>query len=392
MTTTSGGPDSPLTLAFLGDPNSIHTRRWIGHFAAQGHNVVMLVRDGLTVDPGLPAAISIERYVPFNHRRFRPAGVLDARRSLHRVLERIRPDVLDAQYLTVNGWHAWMSGFHPYAVSVWGSDVFVTPRKSRLGAIYARFALGSADLVMAGSETLTEAAISLGARRDRAVTIGSGVDLSRFAPGPEPAELRSRLGLDGRRVIFSPRAMTPLYRHGVVVEALSLLPADVVAVMVRYLADPAELAAVQHKADELGVADRLVVVPSIDHSEIDDFYRLADVVVSVAASDSTAITLYEALACGRPVVAADVPAVRELIGRLDPAALVPVDDPGRTAAAIARILDMSPSERAALGAEGRALAEESADQKRNFARAEALYRKLAAGPFATNVALTGPRT
>jgi glycosyltransferase involved in cell wall biosynthesis len=368
-----------LRLAYLGDANSIHLREWLGFFAGRGHEVTLLLPKDLDVKPGLPTGIAVERFEPFNHRRSRLLGVLDARRSLRGVLRRVRPDVLDAQYLTVNGWHAWMSGFHPYVVSVWGSDVLVTPRSSRRGGMYARPALRSADMVVGGSAAVVAAAVSLGARPERAFAIPYGIDRNLFKPGPEPAALRQSLGLADRRVVFSPRAMTALYRHGVVLEALARLPADVVAVMVGYLADPAELEAVRSKAQSLGVADRLIVVPSIDHSEMPGYYRLADVVVSVPVSDSTPLTLFEALACGRPVVASDLPAVREVMGRLDPQALVPADDPVATAAAVARILALAPAAREAAAEHGEALAAELADRERNLSRVEQLYRGLAAG-------------
>lgn len=373
----SGGRSGPLRLAFLGDGDSVHVREWLGFFAGRGHEVTLLLPEGREVQPGLPSGIAIERFLPFNHRRSRLLGVMDARRSLRRALGRVTPHVLDAQYLTVNGWHAWMSGFHPYSVSVWGSDVLATPRSSRLGVMYAWPALRAADMIVGGSEAVVAAAVSLGARRDRAYSIPYGVDRALFRPGPDPVELRDRLGLKGRRVVFSPRAVTPLYRHGVVVDALATLPADVVVLMSSYLAVPSELDAVRRKAADLGVADRLIVVPSIDHSEMPAYYRLADAVVSVPGSDSTPITLFEALACGRPVVAADLPALRVVLDRLDPALLVPVDDPLATAAAIARVLAMAPDRRQATVRRGEELVAELADRERNLSRVEELYRGLA---------------
>jgi glycosyltransferase involved in cell wall biosynthesis len=373
----SAAGTGPLRLAFLGDGNSVHLREWLGYFASRGHEVTLLVPEAREVDEGLPAGISIERFVPFNHRKMRLVGALDARRSLRRILARIRPDVLEAQYLTVNGWHALMSGFHPYSVAVWGSDVLVTPRTSPMGLVYARLALRSADLVIGGSEALIGEAVRLGAPPGRVHAIPYGVDLTRFTPGPDPAGLRSRLGLEGRRVVFSPRAMRPLYRHGLVVEALARLPGDVAVVMVSYLADPVELESVRRRAVELGVSDRLIIVPSIDHSEMPDYYRLADVIVSLAASDSTPITLFEALACGRPVVAADLPAVREVMGRLDPASLVPAGDAAATAAALIRILDMPSGDTAAAAIRGEALVAEVADRQKNLRLIEDLYRALA---------------
>jgi glycosyltransferase involved in cell wall biosynthesis len=173
--------------------------------------------------------------------------------------------------------------------------------------------------------------------------------------------------------------MRPLYRHGVVVEALATLPDDVVALMSSYLAEPSELEAVRRRAADLGVADRLVVVPSIGHAEMPDYYRLADVVVSVPSSDSTPITLFEALACGRLVVAADLPALREVLAVLDPELLMPVDDPVATAAAIARVLEMSPDRRQAVADRGERLVGQVADRERNLSRVEDLYRGLASG-------------
>jgi glycosyltransferase involved in cell wall biosynthesis len=189
--------------------------------------------------------------------------------------------------------------------------------------------------------------------------------------------LRARLGLKGKRVVFSPRAITPLYRQGIVVEALAQLPPDVVVLMSRSAAQADELEAIENKARTLGVSNRLVMVPEIAHSDMADFYRLGDVVVSVPASDSTSVSVLEALACGRPVVASDLPSIREWLWDLDSAALVPVDDPAATAAALIRALALSPKARADVGARGRSIVAERADQDRSLGHVEAFYRGLA---------------
>ena len=164
---------------------------------------------------------------------------------------------------------------------------------------------------MVNSESLHRGALAVGARPERTEMIQFGVDLTRFAPGPAPAELRARLGLEGRRVVFSPRNITPLYRHQVVVEAVAKLPPDVSVVFSRHRAQEDELAAIERRVEALGLSDRVVIVPEIAHNEMVDFYRLADVVVSIPASDSTAVTILEALACEKQIVAGDLPSVRE---------------------------------------------------------------------------------
>jgi glycosyltransferase involved in cell wall biosynthesis len=372
-----GNDDVVLALAFLGDPNSVHTRRWTGYFAERGHNVTLIVGRDLVVDPGLPDGIAIERFVPYSRGRTRVVGGLTAARSFRRVLKRLDPDVLHAHYLTGNGWLAWSSGFHPYVVSVWGSDILITARETWRARLHTRVALRGADLVTGNSEYLVHAAVVAGAKPERTHYIHFGVDTDRFRPGPDPVELRARLGLRGRRVLLSPRTIRPLYHHETVVAALARLPQDVVVLMTKYLADATELGALEHQAVELGVADRMIVVDAVENAEMPDLYRLADVVVSVPASDGGPITLLEALASGRPVVATDLPSVREWSAELDPAALVPVADAEATARAIEHQLSLSPVERDERGRRGRAAVEERAGQRANMERMELLYRELA---------------
>ncbi|HEX7490558.1 MAG TPA: glycosyltransferase [Candidatus Limnocylindrales bacterium] len=366
----------PLRLAFIGDANSIHVRRWSGWFAEHGHAVSLLVPDRFEVKPGLPAGIEVVRFRAYYQGKFRPWGYIAEELSLRKVLRLLRPDVVHAHFLTEYGWHAWMSGHHPYAITVWGSDVTISLRRSRRTAFYGRMALHAADMVTGDSASLVEDTIAAGSRRERTHLIQFGVDTRRFAPAPDPVALRRRLGLEGRRVLLSPRAITHLYRHGVAVEALAQLPDDVVLLMAKYLVDQTEMGALLARAAALGVTERVHFVDGIAHAEMPDFYRLADVVLSIPMSDATPVTLLEALSCGRPVVATDLPSVREWMGDLDPEALVPVDGVAATAAAIERLLAMAPADRTDLGARGRAIVESRAGQDVHMTVVEAMYREM----------------
>jgi glycosyltransferase involved in cell wall biosynthesis len=337
----------------------------------------LLVGDNKPIEPGLPAEIEIERFAPISARGlYPPASFLRARWSVRRAVARVQPDVVIAHFLTVNGWHAWLSGFHPYVVSLWGSDVFIAPKKWRVVGALARLSLRSADLVTANSESLLRAALELDAPADRSQVVQFGVDIDEFTAGPDPAAIRARLGLQGRRVVFSPRTIAPLYHPRVVVEALAQLPPDVVVLMSGFRARPDELQAVEQRAAALELTDRVTILPEIDQAEMADFYRLADVVVSVPESDSTAAVLLEALACEKPIVATDLASVGEWLRDLDPTTMVPVDDATATAAAILRVLTRSPEERADLGSRSRKIVVERADQARTLAQVEALYRNL----------------
>jgi glycosyltransferase involved in cell wall biosynthesis len=103
-----------------------------------------------------------------------------------------------------------------------------------------------------------------------------------------------------------------------------------------------------------------------------DVYRAADVVVSLASSDSSPRSVWEALACARPVVVSDLPWAREELEHGRNALLTPLEAEG-VAAAIERALD-DPS----LGEEGRRLAQAELDPAVCSARIDELYRSVVA--------------
>ena len=78
-------------------------------------------------------------------------------------------------------------------------------------------------------------------------------------------------------------------------------------------------------------------------------------------TDGTPVTILESLACGIPVVASDVPSVREWLDEFSPELLVPIADQDATTAAIRHVLDLPEADAAALRSAGRALVIERGD-------------------------------
>jgi glycosyltransferase involved in cell wall biosynthesis len=365
----------PLSLAFLGDPNSIHTRRWITFFAARGHRVTLLVSSTLPVEDGLDERIAVVRFRMYPI-RVRILSSIVSGFALRGALRAVKAQVLHAHYLTRYGWLGYFSRFRPLVVTVWGSDAFVTPASSRRARLWGRRTLQRAALVTAVSQALADRAVELGARPERVRLVQFGVDGSRFRPGIDASGLRAALGLAGRRVIFSPRGMRALYRHEVAIEALTQLPDDVDLVIPCQSPEEPYLAHLRAEARRLGLGRRVHFIDPIDHERMADFYTLADVVVSIPETDAFPVTALEAMACGRPIVMSDLPSAQEGLGGVDPTALVPVGDAGATARAIQARLNLPPEMLSRLGARLRAAALTRAEESVSLGAMEAEYRAL----------------
>jgi glycosyltransferase involved in cell wall biosynthesis len=371
-------PADLLRIAFWADPNETHTRRWAGWFAARGHEVVLIVSPEVEVRPGLPDGIEVAVWPPYGGGPFKPFRYVAAARVMRRLVAEIGPDVTHAHYLSSYSWLAWLSGFRPYGVTTWGSDIYYDLTLGRRYTAFGRLALRGASFVTADSRDLLRATIAAGARPERTALVQWGVEVARFADAATD-RLRTSLGLDGRRVVFSPRTIMPLYNHDVVLRALCRLPADVHLLMSARAAYPDELARIEGLIDELDLADRVTILPGIAYPDMAAHHRLADVVVSVPKTDGTPVTMWEAMAAGVPMVASDIPSLREWLADLTPDLLVPVGDVERTAGAIASVLEMPAPERQALGDRLRAFADERGDHDRNMAAMEELYRSAVRG-------------
>lgn len=373
-----------MRLSFVAHPNSIHTRRWVAWFARAGHEVTIVDPVGVRLEPGLPPDVDLVQ--PDRAAGLGPVGWLRRRARLRRVLADLRPDVIHAHYLARYGWAAADAGVHPLVVSPWGSDLLQVPARRLRTRLWNRRALRRADLVTVSSDGMREAAIAAGARADRIRHVHHGVDTQRFSPGPAAPAFRERAGVNfGELVVVSPRTIAPLYRHEVVVDAMAelgrRLPQTPWLVMSARGADRESLEELRARVVAAGIGDRVRILDEVAPDDLPDLYRLADAVVSVPETDSFAVSVLEAMACGRPVVASDVPAVAPVLGGIDPVArqlIVPIGDAFATATALEHALVLDEPERHRLGEALRDHVVRTAEYDTSMAKMERLYRDLAA--------------
>src|SRR5262245_30082006 len=79
-----------------------------------------------------------------------------------------------------------------------------------------------------------------------------------------------------------------------------------------------------------------------DRQRLADFYALCDVLALPSRSDCFALVQAEAMLCGTPVVAADIPGAREVVRRTGMGRLVKAEDPAALAAGLLAVLGERP--------------------------------------------------
>ncbi len=187
--------------------------------------------------------------------------------------------------------------------------------------------------------------------------IPSGTDPDHFAP-EDPARARQRIGLDPDRPLIGFVGL--FYRHqGVptLLEAIVRLRATFPTLAALIVGDGVMRAAWESLAHRLGIADAVHFPGQVPYREVPTYLNALDVVAAPFTADrgeTSPFKILDALACGRPVVASDLPSVRDLAERSGGAVLLtPPDDAASLAEAVAGLL-ANRERRHRLGAQGRA--------------------------------------
>jgi glycosyltransferase involved in cell wall biosynthesis len=179
---------------------------------------------------------------------------------------------------------------------------------------------------------------------------GSGIDLDRFRPQPARRREGFRFLLVGRVIgdkgvieyVEAARRLRPRW-PGVRFQLLGFLEAE---------NRTAVSAATVHAWAEQGLIDYLGAADDVREHVAD-----ADCVVLPSYREGLPRTLLEAAAMARPLIATDVPGCRQLVRDGVNGLLCAVRDAGALATAMERMLEASPEQREAWGAEARAIAE-----------------------------------
>jgi len=167
-----------------------------------------------------------------------------------------------------------------------------------------------ADLVVTPGEHMAAGLRRLGVAVS---TIPNPVDLQRFSPEQDVASLRSSLAGAGDVIAMWLGHQRPLKRPlDLVLTARAALPREPRLAFV-VVGDGPQKHEMKQASREAGVASRFRFVDWIDHADIPAYLNAADIVVTTTQIENQALIYLEAQACGRLLLASDIPAAREVV-------------------------------------------------------------------------------
>lgn len=228
-----------------------------------------------------------------------PAMILRLRRiaSDYDIIHIHHPDPMAALALR-------LSGFKGKVVLHWHSDILRQRQLLRLFRPIQSWLLRRADAIVATSQPYLENSPWLTPYRDKCHCIPIGINAM---PGPKAADiegLRRRFG--NRRIIFSMGRLVPYKGFEHLIDATRSLPDDFVVVIggTGPLRD-----ALQRRISDAGLSNRVILTGYIPDADLPAFYHAAELFVlsSIERTEAFGVVQIEAMACGCPVVATEIP-------------------------------------------------------------------------------------
>ena len=368
-----------MRICYIADAGSIHTQKWVNYFAQRGYEVHLISSRGNSseFEPGVglhllttiaPRLWSVSKYLN---------GLLWPVQA-RRLIRRIKPDIVDAHYITVNGYLGIASGFHPLILTAWGSDVLLDPKQNWLWKILTKYALNKTEVVICDSQVVHKELLKLGVSPGKIKMIYNGVDTQQFSRQQANEGLKRKLGILEAPSIIYIRSLKPVYNVEMLIRAIPLVLRQFPEARFIIGGDGEQKEYLQDLAKSLGISDSTRFIGWIPHNELPEYLASADVYVSTSLSDSTSLSLQEAMACELAPVVTDLPANREWITDGESGFIVPINDIQALADRITYLLNNN-EVRESFGKRGREVIKERAEYEREMEKMEEIYQGLSMG-------------
>jgi glycosyltransferase involved in cell wall biosynthesis len=301
-------------LLILSDINSAHTQKWCIDLAKTGFSVGIFTLS-FPVSTWYESFKNISVFCPihFEEDTFRLSAIsklkyLKAVTPLRKVIRDFTPDIVHAHYASSYGLIGALTGFRPYLISAWGSDLMDFPDKSFLKARLLKYIFKKADRIFATSKTLATHAEKFSSKKIDIIPFG--VDSEKF----KPVKVESIFNTDST-VIGTVKSMEQIYGIDVLIKSFAKLNLKNPHLNLRLLlvGSGSKEAEYMHLVEDLNICDQTLFAGRIGHSELVKYYNMIDIFVNVSRNESFGVSVLEASACGLPVVVSRVGGLTEVV-------------------------------------------------------------------------------
>jgi glycosyltransferase involved in cell wall biosynthesis len=308
-----------MNILFLADPNSIHDLKWMRHFSKE--NNCFLVFRSLHAN-----SFSFEQQKEFSYNyQIKVIGGIDdfsiknfqktlkTANFLKAIIEEHKIDIFHILFAEPNAlWGFFRKKLNiPIIVTTRGTDILKTIPKfyqnktilNRIVAFFYSKAFKNIDYFTCTSNHEKSSVLKISNNKlKNAEVIRVGVDIPKILSDTSAYRL---VELDGKKYVFFPRNMYPIYQQEIAIAAINALPEHLLSEFFFVFVNK-DSKDQSYVYDIKGLIDsskaKIIWLNSMDQMTLYQTYKDASLVVMTPKSDGTPVSALEAMICKKPVI------------------------------------------------------------------------------------------
>ncbi|KYN77083.1 hypothetical protein A0J52_09470 [Clostridium sporogenes] len=284
-----------MRICYVANSASVHTEKWAKYFSDLGHDVHIISHC-----PNKISGVKVH-YINYNLRNF-----IFMKRKVHNLINIIDPDVVHAHQANTCGFYATTQKKYKVILSAWGSDILVNPNKSVVLKKMVKYIIKNAYFITSDSKFMSSKIIELGGNKDRIYTFPMGLEDSIL---PYKRKIKHNEYIK----IISTRRLESIYNIDVLIKGFYKALMKNSNLQLIIAADGSEFNNLKDMVRSLNIDNNVEFIGRYKGEEVGKLLEKNDIFISIPSSDSTSVSLLEAMYCGLFPIVSDLPANKEWI-------------------------------------------------------------------------------
>lgn len=253
--------------------------------------------------------------------------------TLKKIINKFKPDILHAHYASSYGFLGALTRFHPFILSVWGSDIYYFPKKSYFHKKLIQYVLNKADRLLSTSNAMKKETLRY---TNKIIEVTPfGVDLEEF----KPMQVNSMFNSEDI-IIGTIKTLEKIYGIDYLIKSFKIISEKYPNLPLKLLivGDGSQRNLLKNLVKFLNLENKVIFTGKIKFKDVPKYYNMISIFVIPSLSESFGVAGVEALACEVPVIASNVGGLSEVIEDNKTGFLVPPKDIIKLADAIEKLI------------------------------------------------------
>lgn len=304
-----------MKVLLLASLSSAHTIKWANALSKRGCKIFICGLNNSLDESEYDPEVELlnirlpEMVLSSTKRGLNKISYITALPKIKRLIKKIEPDIVHAHYASSYGLLGLLTGFHPFIVSVWGSDIFVFPSGSYIKTGIIKYLFKKADTILSTSNFMAEEIKKYTIKN--IIVTPFGIDTGQFKPDKVNSPFT-----ENDIVIGTIKSLEFQYGIEYLLQAFKIVKDKNPDLSLKLLiVGKGSLENRMKKmASDLGIAEHTIFTGFIKYTDINNYYNMLDIYVALSiVNESFGVAVLEAGASEKPAIVSDVGGLPEVV-------------------------------------------------------------------------------